>query len=111
MSESDLDLSNDDALALTLFLELWKMVCPLGFPMKHGEYYGNMKNGEHYFFPSMERELPFWPYLDYLPKDLHFSKQFNTFFCLPVKSQHFSPLFTEDCCFVHVFRCMLMCLY
>ena len=27
------------------------MVCPLGFPMKHGEYYGNTKNGEH-FFPS-----------------------------------------------------------
>lgn len=55
------------------------MVCPLGFPMKHGEYYGNTKNGEH-FFPPMEMELPFWPYLDYPPKYLHFSKQCNTFF-------------------------------
>ena len=32
------------------------------------------------FFPRMEMELPFWPYLDYPPKDLHFSKQCNTFF-------------------------------
>lgn len=56
---ADLDLSNDDALALTVFLELWKTVCPLGFPMKHGEYYGNMKNGEHLFFLSWKGNFPF----------------------------------------------------